>query len=88
MARPKNNNVQINISIPSEWKIELENLARIIARPLPPRCAALRGPLPSPEGTAFSRVHPNRLHKSSRVSRFALVLQKARWDVDLPANCP
>ena len=29
MARPKNNNVQINISIPSEWKKELENLARI-----------------------------------------------------------
>lgn len=29
MARPKSNNVQINISIPNEWKIELENLARI-----------------------------------------------------------
>lgn len=29
MARPKSNNVQINISIPIEWKIELENLARI-----------------------------------------------------------
>ena len=29
MARPRNNNVQINISIPSEWKTELENLARI-----------------------------------------------------------
>ena len=29
MARPKSNNVQINISIPSEWKTELENLARI-----------------------------------------------------------
>ncbi|MDO4731603.1 MAG: hypothetical protein Q4B14_05730 [Clostridia bacterium] len=29
MARPKSDNVQINISIPSEWKIELENLARI-----------------------------------------------------------
>ena len=29
MARPKNNNVQINISIPSEWKVQLENLARI-----------------------------------------------------------
>ena len=29
MARHKNNNVQINISIPSEWKMELENLARI-----------------------------------------------------------
>lgn len=29
MARPKNDNVQINISIPSEWKKELENLARI-----------------------------------------------------------
>ena len=29
MARPKSNNVQINISIPNEWKTELENLARI-----------------------------------------------------------
>lgn len=29
MARPKSDNVQINISIPSEWKTELENLARI-----------------------------------------------------------
>ena len=29
MARPKSNNVQINISIPAEWKTELENLARI-----------------------------------------------------------
>ena len=29
MARPKSNNVQINISILSEWKTELENLARI-----------------------------------------------------------
>ena len=29
MGRPKLNNVQINISIPMEWKIELENLARI-----------------------------------------------------------
>ena len=29
MARPKLNNVQINISIPTEWKTELENLARI-----------------------------------------------------------
>ena len=29
MARPKNDNVQINISIPSEWKTQLENLARI-----------------------------------------------------------
>lgn len=29
MARPKSNNVQINISIPSEWKKQLENLARI-----------------------------------------------------------
>ena len=29
MARPKTNNVQINISIPSEWKVQLENLARI-----------------------------------------------------------
>ena len=28
MARPKSNNVQINISVPSEWKTELENLAR------------------------------------------------------------
>ena len=29
MGRPKSNNVQINISIPMEWKIGLENLARI-----------------------------------------------------------
>ena len=29
MGRPKSNNVQINISIPIEWKKELENLARI-----------------------------------------------------------
>ena len=29
MARPKSNNVQINISIPAEWKTELVNLARI-----------------------------------------------------------
>ena len=29
MARPKSDNVQINISIPSEWKAQLENLARI-----------------------------------------------------------
>ncbi|MEE0988927.1 MAG: hypothetical protein U0L02_06170 [Kandleria vitulina] len=29
MARSKCNNVQINISIPSEWKTQLENLARI-----------------------------------------------------------
>ena len=29
MARPKSDNVQINISIPFEWKTELENLARI-----------------------------------------------------------
>ena len=29
IARPKSNNVQINISVPSEWKTELENLARI-----------------------------------------------------------
>jgi len=29
MGRPKSNNVQINISIPLEWKTELENLARI-----------------------------------------------------------
>ncbi len=29
MEQLKSNNVQINISIPSEWKKELENLARI-----------------------------------------------------------
>ena len=29
MPRPRTNNVQINIDIPSEWKKELENLARI-----------------------------------------------------------
>ena len=29
MARPRSNNVQINISVPVEWKWELENLARI-----------------------------------------------------------
>ena len=29
MARSKSKNVQINISIPTEWKKELENLARI-----------------------------------------------------------
>ena len=29
MGRPKSNNVQINISITMEWKVELENLARI-----------------------------------------------------------
>lgn len=29
MARPKSDNVQINISIPTEWKVQLENLARI-----------------------------------------------------------
>ena len=29
MARPRTNNVQINIDIPGEWKKELENLARI-----------------------------------------------------------
>ena len=29
MARPKSDNIQINISIPSDWKKELENLARI-----------------------------------------------------------
>ena len=29
MARSKTKNVQINISIPTEWKKELENLARI-----------------------------------------------------------
>ena len=27
--KPKSNNVQVNISIPMEWKIEFENLARI-----------------------------------------------------------
>ena len=29
MARSKSKNVQINISIPTDWKKELENLARI-----------------------------------------------------------
>ena len=29
MGRPKSNNVQINISIPMEWKKEQENIARI-----------------------------------------------------------
>ncbi len=29
MGRLRTNNVQINIAIPSEWKKELENLARI-----------------------------------------------------------
>ena len=29
MARLKNNNIRINISIPSRWKKEFENLARI-----------------------------------------------------------
>lgn len=29
MAGIRSDNVQINISIPSEWKTELENLARI-----------------------------------------------------------
>jgi len=29
MGRPRTNNVQINIAIPSEWKKELKNLARI-----------------------------------------------------------
>lgn len=29
MTRQKSNNVQINISIPADWKVELENLARI-----------------------------------------------------------
>ena len=29
MARPKSDNIQINISIPSDWKKELENLKRI-----------------------------------------------------------
>ena len=29
MAKTKSDNVQINISIPTGWKTELENLARI-----------------------------------------------------------
>ena len=29
MARTKSDNVQINITIPTGWKTELENLARI-----------------------------------------------------------
>ena len=29
MERPNSDNVQINISIPQEWKTQLENLARI-----------------------------------------------------------
>ena len=29
MGRPRSKNTQINISIPTEWKKELENLARI-----------------------------------------------------------
>ena len=29
MARPRSENVQINIAIPGEWKKELENPARI-----------------------------------------------------------
>ena len=29
MARTKSDNVQINISIPTGWKTELENLSRI-----------------------------------------------------------
>ena len=29
MARPKGTNVQVNISIPANWKTELDNLARI-----------------------------------------------------------
>ena len=29
MGRPKLHNTQVNISISAEWKIELENLARI-----------------------------------------------------------
>ncbi len=29
MTQPKSDKVQINISIPSEWKTKLENLARI-----------------------------------------------------------
>ena len=31
MARPRSENVQINIAIPGEWKKELENRARIYA---------------------------------------------------------
>ena len=29
MSRSKSNNIQINISIPNEWKMKLENFARI-----------------------------------------------------------
>ncbi|MDY5279142.1 hypothetical protein FYJ79_11310 [Sharpea azabuensis] len=29
MSRSKSNNVQINISIPAEWKMQLENIACI-----------------------------------------------------------
>lgn len=29
MVKPKSNTVQINISIPVEWKEQLENIARI-----------------------------------------------------------
>ena len=29
MSRSKSNNVQINISIPAEWKMQLENIASI-----------------------------------------------------------
>ena len=29
MGRPKSHKTQVNISIPTKWKIELENLARI-----------------------------------------------------------
>ena len=31
MAQTKSDNVQINISIPTGWKTELENLARIFS---------------------------------------------------------
>ena len=31
MAAKRNDNVQINISIPSSWKYELENIARVVS---------------------------------------------------------
>ena len=31
MTQKKSNNVQVNISIPEQWKEELENLARIFS---------------------------------------------------------
>lgn len=31
MAAKRKDNVQINISIPSSWKYELENIARVIS---------------------------------------------------------